>query len=234
MNTLLSMILIFIVIYILINPHKVGINKEPYDTAMRNNFPPSYGTKERITKDYFSNIDDPNRMSIPNLINVIENNFVDKNFYFNRANQPVNSYFPTLDDEEFVLYYRPHLHKEVKKWNSLFGDRTVIKAIDIRPKHIRETEKEFVLISTIRMDYLGEQFDLEVTHHGTRNRADDIFDYFVVYDFKLVSLRPSPPPSDISPKLDSNHTLNLSSEVALFMNRKKKMHEKENGFSYDG
>ncbi|XWV25202.1 hypothetical protein QJ856_gp0570 [Tupanvirus deep ocean] len=135
--------------------------------------------------------------SLPNaskLLDIVKEEFLDKQYYFNIPNLPVTTRNSNRNTKSKDKQYIKHIKNNIKEWNDLITQNSSKKYIDIddiKPLFVKETDSEFVITVNIKIYYLKRTIHLQATYYGKIDRNDDFMNNDSdTYVLQLVQLKP--------------------------------------------
>ncbi|XWV26461.1 hypothetical protein QJ857_gp0608 [Tupanvirus soda lake] len=175
--------------------------------------------------------------SLPNattLLDMIKDEFLDRQYSFNIPNLPVTTRNSNLGTKSKDKKYVLHIKNNIKEWNEVLTQKSSKKYInvdDVKPLFVKETESEFVITVNIRMYYLKRSLHLQATYYGKIDRNDDFMnDDTDTYILQLVQLKPiSKNEFNQNFVAANNYTgpfMTMDEQMA-YVNKINKMHENE-------
>ena len=99
---------------------------------------------------------------IREIIDIIKEEFLDSQYRFNIASQPV-----TTVPKNMYRKYEPYIVDHIQTWNDLF-DEDLLEVIRYEILFVKKTEEEFYLDAIVMMRYLERSLHLQIKLFGKR------------------------------------------------------------------
>lgn len=187
-----------------------------------------YDFKE-FTKNLLSS--DANLPSTNKLISMIKSAYLDKQFKFNIANQPVTSRQGSMDpysDKKYIEYIK----KNIANWNEIIPQKTnsnskIISPKDVKIIFVKETEREFYIKTNTEIIYQKKPIYFELAFYGQIEKSYDFFkDSNDTYIIQLVEM------CELKTKYNDNHSKIITpfmsmDEQLAYVNKVHALHKEE-------
>jgi len=151
------------------------------------------GKKPTYRKEKIETVPEPNFPNATKLIKTIKSEFLNNQYKFNLARQPVTTRYPNKNTKRIDNKYIKHIKKNINAWNNIFTDDyyNIIKVKDIRLICIIETTNEFIIKANVQLLYLGKTLHIELSYYGQIEKSDDFLNGQTdVYQLQLLNIKP--------------------------------------------
>lgn len=203
-----------------------------------------YSSEQFQSTDYTRNNQDLTGGSIilpnaSNLLFLIKSEYVDDQYKFNIATQPVttrNSNRTTMIQDK---KYLRQIKKDMEGWNELFykyfqTNQKLLAVRELKPIFVTETTNEFVIKLSASVIYLSRPTHFQLTYYGQIEKSNEFLNNFGpadTYILQLVDIRPIPKNDfDIIPAAfngSDNGPFMSMQEQMKYVDRVNRMHKND-------
>lgn len=209
--------------------HAQAINPNPNPKV--EHFGTIIGSDQDINQDSNHDIT-PN---INDILDKVVSEYLDPRYVFNQSVQPVNTRNCNCDISDKDRHYIDHIADNIHEWHTIFRPHNKFTVSKINPLFVKEAGDEFVIMSNVKILYLGRALYLQLTYYGVINRTDDfINDGYDTYILQLIKLKVISAKDFSNTITDTNNDnqapfMTMQDQLA-YVDRVKLMHERENSY----
>jgi hypothetical protein len=142
------------------------------------------------TSEYSINTESNHKLDADEILEIIRNKFLDRQYFFNMATLPVTMRYANTNVRG---KYIKHIKNNIGKWNKVLSSlgSEQIEPIEIKPIYIEETEDEFVILANVKLLFLNKTLHLQLTYYGKIEKPDDFLNGDIdIYVLQLVGIKP--------------------------------------------